>query len=126
MKESKDDKVRIADVQARKGRNWSASKSVSEAESKLKYTDIVETVAAERQGLSTSKIYSRKTMKPKRDKSSSKRDQYYRGTKQTSKDSRIGKQRCLVEMRIRTTISYMVKYMVIISVPTTVYSKISV
>ncbi|XP_063435804.1 uncharacterized protein LOC134716731 [Mytilus trossulus] len=55
LKESKDDKVRTAGVQVRTGRQWSASKAVSEAESRLRHKDIIGTVAVGRQGLGTSK-----------------------------------------------------------------------
>ncbi|VDI43594.1 Hypothetical predicted protein [Mytilus galloprovincialis] len=52
---SRDYKVRTADVQVRTGRKWSASKAVSEAESRLRHKDIVGTVAVGRQGFGTSK-----------------------------------------------------------------------
>ncbi|XP_063418448.1 uncharacterized protein LOC134701249 [Mytilus trossulus] len=55
LKESRDHKVRTAGVQVRTGRKWSASKAVSEAESRLRHKDIVGTVAVGRQGLGTSK-----------------------------------------------------------------------
>ncbi|XP_063420791.1 uncharacterized protein LOC134706007 [Mytilus trossulus] len=55
LKESKDDKVRTAGVQVRTRRKWSASKAVSEAESRLRHKDIIGTVAVGRQGLGTSK-----------------------------------------------------------------------
>ncbi|VDI00806.1 Hypothetical predicted protein [Mytilus galloprovincialis] len=55
LKESRDDKVRTAGVQVRIGRKWSASKAVSEAESRLRHKDIIGTVAVGRQGLGTSK-----------------------------------------------------------------------
>ncbi|XP_069139210.1 uncharacterized protein [Argopecten irradians] len=55
LKESKDDKVRLAGVEVRTGRKWSASKAVDEAESRLRHKDIVGTTAVGRQGLGTSK-----------------------------------------------------------------------
>ncbi|CAC5393214.1 unnamed protein product [Mytilus coruscus] len=55
LKESTYDKVRTAGVQMRTGRKWSASKAVSEAESRLRHKDIVGTVTVGRQGLGTSK-----------------------------------------------------------------------
>ncbi|CAC5377997.1 unnamed protein product [Mytilus coruscus] len=51
LKESRDDKVRTAAVQVRTGRKWSASKAVSEAESRLRQKYIVGTVAVGRQSL---------------------------------------------------------------------------
>ncbi|XP_076086812.1 uncharacterized protein LOC143057392 [Mytilus galloprovincialis] len=55
LKESRDYKVRTAGVQVRTGRKRSASKAVSEAESRLRPKDIVGTVAVGRQGFGTSK-----------------------------------------------------------------------
>ncbi|XP_069125457.1 uncharacterized protein [Argopecten irradians] len=55
LKESKDDKVRLAGVEVRTGRKWSAFKAVDEAECRLRHKDIVGTTAVGRQGLGTSK-----------------------------------------------------------------------
>ena len=62
MRDSKDDKVRAAGVEVKTWRKWSASKAVTEAESRLKHRDIVGTEAVGRQGLGTSKgKYTRET-----------------------------------------------------------------
>ena len=55
LKDSKDEKVRAAGVEVKTGRKWSASKAVTEAESRLRHKDIVGTVAEGIQGLGTSK-----------------------------------------------------------------------
>ena len=55
LRDSKDDKVRLAGVEVRTGRKRSASRAVDEAESRLRHKDIVGTVAVGRQGLGTSK-----------------------------------------------------------------------
>lgn len=55
LEDSADEKVRTAGVEIKTGREWSAAKAVTEAESRLKHKDIVGTAAVGRQGFSTSK-----------------------------------------------------------------------
>jgi len=49
LKGSRDEKIRKAGV-VRTGRKWSASKAVTEAESRLRYKDVVGTVFVSRHG----------------------------------------------------------------------------
>ena len=55
LEDSADEKVRTAGVEIKTGREWSAAKAVTEAESRLKHKDIIGTAAVGRQGFSTSK-----------------------------------------------------------------------
>ncbi|XP_060084783.1 uncharacterized protein LOC132564122 [Ylistrum balloti] len=55
LRDSRDEKVRMAGVQVRTGRKWSASKAVDEAESRLRHKDIVGSVPQGRQGLGMTK-----------------------------------------------------------------------
>ncbi|XP_052281123.1 uncharacterized protein LOC127878636 [Dreissena polymorpha] len=51
LKESSDDLIRMAGIETRTGRKWSASQAVSQAESILRHKDIVGTTTEGRQGL---------------------------------------------------------------------------
>ena len=53
LKDSRDEKVRMAGVQVKTGRKWSASKAVDEAECRLKHREIVGAVCKGREGLGT-------------------------------------------------------------------------
>ncbi|XP_063448172.1 uncharacterized protein LOC134727719 [Mytilus trossulus] len=51
LKNSRDEKVRSAKVEIRTGRKWSTKKTIEDAESRLKHSEIVGRVAVGRQGL---------------------------------------------------------------------------
>nr|XP_022314167.1 uncharacterized protein LOC111118822 [Crassostrea virginica] len=51
LRDSKDEKVRTARVEIRTGRKWSTRKTIGEAESRLRHSEIVGRVAIGRQGL---------------------------------------------------------------------------
>ena len=54
LRDSKDVRVRQADIEVRTGRKWSASRALREAEDRLQHADIVRSVAQGRLGLGCS------------------------------------------------------------------------
>ncbi|XP_060083282.1 uncharacterized protein LOC132562552 [Ylistrum balloti] len=57
LRDSKDAKIRQAEIQTRTGRKWSASQSVEQAEGALKHQDIIGATCSGRQGLGTTHFH---------------------------------------------------------------------
>ncbi|XP_069133240.1 uncharacterized protein [Argopecten irradians] len=91
LKDSRDEKVRQAGVEVRTGRRWSASKAVSEAESRLRHKDIVGTVCIGRQGLGRGQTTRWKEVNVTERKYQVQRDQATRRRGKENESSRNGK-----------------------------------